>query len=97
MQRGCDGDAARYVYVVTLCHTQKKPSHITAATILYFSKDQRDGHPDHKPEDLTGFLAEVLAGDLSASSITWSSQEYKEYSYDQTTCPQITATASTLT
>ena len=36
---------------------------------------QRDGHPDHKPEDLTGFLAEVLAGDLSASSITWSSQE----------------------
>ena len=34
----------------------------------------RDGAPPHKPEDLTGFIVDVLAESLGASSVTWSAE-----------------------
>lgn len=49
-----------------------QPLIFTAPHAIYL---HRDDQPDHKPEDHTGYLAEVLAEETGASCITWSSKE----------------------
>ena len=49
-----------------------EPLIFTAPHAIYL---QRDGKPNHKPEDHTGFLAEALAEEVGGSCITWSSRE----------------------
>ena len=49
-----------------------EPLIFTAPHAIYL---QRDGKPDHKPEDHTGYLAEALAQEVGGSCITWSSRE----------------------
>ena len=48
------------------------PLIFTAPHAIYL---QRDGKPNHKPEDHTGHLAEALAEESCGSCITWSSRE----------------------